>query len=118
MTDDPIDFSDLNPTADRKRFDLLVDRITAAAAPELARRRLHQSVWWQLSSWRKPLLAVGMAFILTLLVSGEFGATPDEAEVGTDDIAIALGVPSAMSEWTGAGSAQGTAQLLFPGDEE
>lgn len=118
MTDDPIDFGDLNPTADRQRFDLLVDRITAAAAPELARRRLHQSVWWQLSAWRKPVLAAGMALILTLLVSGQIVAPVDEAEVAIDDIAIALGVPTAMSDWTEAGSTQGTAQILFPGDEE
>lgn len=118
MTDDPIDFGELNPMADRERFDLLVDRITAAAAPELARRRLHQTVWWQLSAWRKPVLAVGMALILTLLVSGQFRTPTDEAEVMADDIALALGVPSAMSDWSGAGSTQGTAQLLFPGDEE
>lgn len=117
MDNDAIDFSELNPEGDPLRLELAIDRITAAAAPILARRRVQQSVWWQLSAWRNPVLAVGVAILLLLGVA-QIGTSSEEDEVlATDSLALALGVPAAVSEWVSTATPPSTAQVLYPGVE-
>jgi len=118
MDNDAIDFTDLNPEGDAQRFELAIDRIGAAAAPILARRRLQGSVWWQLSAWRKPVFAMGVASVLLLFGVAGFGAAPDEEEaVATDDLSLALGVPAAVSAWASSDTPPTAAQILYPEEE-
>ena len=118
MDNDAIDFSELDPAGDSQRFERAVDRINAAAAPMLARRRLQRSVWWQLTAWRKPVFAMGIAAILLLLGGAKFGAFPDrEEDFVTDDLALALGVPAAVSEWVSTDTPPSAEQILYPGEE-
>lgn len=118
MDDDAIDFSELNPNADPGRYELAIDRITAAAAPILTRRRVQGSVWWQLTVWRKPVFAVGVAAILLMFGVAELGTVPDEEEVAvTDDLALALGVPAQVSDWATSETRPSAAHILYPGEE-
>jgi hypothetical protein len=119
MDNDAIDFSELNPNDDPQRFELAIDRITAAAAPILARRRVQGSVWWQLTAWRKPVFAMGIAATLLLFGVAGFGTIPDEEDVPmTDDLSLALGVPAAMTEWATSETPLSAAQVLYPGEDE
>ncbi len=117
MTDDSIDFSGLDPTADGGYFDRLVDRIGAAAAPELARRRLRQSVWWQVTVWRKPVFAFSIATLLVMIGLTQFTGLFRDSDANADELAIALGVPDAMTGWVITDTIPTTAQVLFPGEE-
>lgn len=118
MNDGPIDFSDLTPTADAPQFERAVRRITDAAAPILDRRRLRGSIWWQLTSWRKPVLAVGIATALLLFGVMQFGTSAEVSEAAGDDLAVALGVPEQMTGWVESDTIPATAQVLFPGEGE
>lgn len=118
MNDEPIDFSDLNPTADAQQFERAVRRITDAAVPILARRRLRESIWWQLTAWRRPVLAVGIATTLLMLGVMQFGVSAEVSEAGGDDLAVALGVPEQMTGWVVNDTIPATAQVLFPGEGE
>lgn len=117
MTDDPIDFSGLDPTADNAHFDHLVDQIGAAAAPELARRRLRQSVWWQVTAWRKPVFAFGIATLLVMIGLTQFTGLFQDTDANADELAVALGVPDAMTDWVVTDTIPTTSQVLFPGEE-
>lgn len=118
MNDGPIDFSDLTPTADAQQFERAVRRINDAAAPILERRRLRESIWWQLTSWRKPVFAVGIATALLFFGVMQFGTSAEVSEAAGDDIAIALGVPEQMTAWVESDTIPATAQVLFPGEGE
>jgi hypothetical protein len=118
MNDEPIDFSELNPTADSQRFEHAVRRITDAAAPILDARRLRGSIWWQLTAWRRPVFAVGIATALLMLGVMQFGATAEVSEAAGDDLAFALGVPEPLTGWVVNDTIPATAQVLFPGEGE
>jgi hypothetical protein len=117
MTDEPIDFSRLDPTRDDVQFDQAVRRITSAGAPELARRRLRRSVWWQLTAWHKPVLAIGVAVLLVMIGATRFTGIADDSAAAVDDLSVALGVPVAMTDWVATDTIPTTAQVLFPGEE-
>ena len=118
MDNDAIDFSALDPAGDPQRLEWAIDRINAAAAPVLARRRLQESVWWQLTAWRKPVLALGVATVLLLIGVAQYGETSvDEVAAESDDIALALGVPVMISGWVYTDSPPSTAQILYPVEE-
>jgi hypothetical protein len=117
MTDDPIDCSGLDPLRDDESFGRIVSRITAAAAPELARRRLRESVWWQVAAWRKPVLAVGLTMLLLMIGVTQFTGLFDDPKAEADELTAALGVPDAMTGWIIADTIPTTAQVLFPGEE-
>ena len=119
MDNDEIDFSELDPMRDSARFELAVDRISAAAAPLLARRRLQESVWWQLTAWRKPVIAMGIASLLLFFGVTEFTPSTNEAEaLDGDDLALALGVPESLTEWVVTDDAPSAARVLYPGAGE
>ncbi len=118
MDNDAIDFTDLDSEGDAQRFDMEIDRISAAAAPILARRRLQKSVWWQISAWRKPVYAVGIAMMLLLYGMTQFGTQTEEVEPLTDDLSVALGVPAPMSGMVASTAHPTTAQVLYPGEAQ
>lgn len=118
MNDDPIDFSDLDPAKDSQRFERAIDRISAAAAPILARRRLRESVWWQLTAWRKPVFAMGIAAVLLMIGVAQFEVSTVDDEPLSDDLALALGVPAGMSDWVANDESPTTAQILYPGEDQ
>jgi hypothetical protein len=118
MNDDPIDFSGLDPLNDAAEFERAVYKITAAAAPELARRRLQGSVWWQVAAWRKPVFGAGLAMLILMIGLAQFTSLLDDGDVAADDLSVALGVPDVMTDWVATDTIPTTAQVLFPGGEE
>ncbi len=113
MTDEPIDFSALDPEGDRDKYEKAIRRITASAAPILAQRRLHGSIWWQISQWKVPVTAMGLGVILLVVGVTRIDSSSATVEPSTDSVALALGVPS---EWIGSDSTLTTAQVLYQGD--
>lgn len=116
MTDDPIDFTPLDPTADREAFERRMAHLRAAAVPELERRRLRGSVWWELSRWRRPVLALGVASALVLFGVTRYTGSAEET-IAADDLSLALGVPETVSDWLTADTVLTAAQILYPGEE-
>ena len=117
MDDNPIDLSPLDPLDDRRHFEHLMHRLHRAAAPELERRQLGQSIWWQMFAWRKPFFTAAAA-ALVLLAGAAYltaRATP-VTEPQTDGVAQALGVPIEVISWSVADSLPSTSQILFPSE--
>lgn len=111
MTERPIDFAPLDPRTDPERFDRLVRSIGESARPELSARQARNSVFTQLSDWRRPLLVaaaiMGIASVGTLTRVED----PDAAtEVG---VAEAIGVPETIAGWVRSGETPTTAELLI-----
>lgn len=115
MDDEPIDLSGLDPEWDKTNFERTVRKITVAAAPLLARRRLRGSIWWQLAQWRQPIFAVGLAAVLLLLGVMQFEAPTQTVAAGGDEVAMALGVPEA---WATADSNLTAARILYEGGDQ
>lgn len=117
MTDERIDFSALDPTAEGERFEEAVGRINAAVAPALATRRARASVFGQVAGWWRPLLAAaaiaGIVSAATLaLVEGP--AMEGEAETG---MAEAIGVPEQIAQWVRSDELPDPAELLVALEE-
>jgi hypothetical protein len=113
MTDERIDFSALDPTAEAERFEEIVGRIGASAAPALAARRAQASVFGQVAGWWRPLLAAasiaGIVSAATLaLVQGS--ALESEAEIG---VAEAIGVPEQIAQWVRSDESPDPSELLI-----
>jgi hypothetical protein len=108
------DFRDLKPldaSEDPLRFDRLVRRITAAAAPELARRRLLPGPLLLLTEWTRPTLAAA-AMVLLLAGSALFGPLrPGGTE--PESIAIGVGVPFPVEVWLETGQAPPIDELVY-----
>ena len=118
MSDDPIDLSSLDPQRDRPHFEQLMQRLHQAAAPELERRALGQSIWWQLFEWRKAFLTAASAALMILAGTAYLMVEPFPAgEARTDDLAQALGVPTEVISWSVSDSLPTTAQVFFPSEE-
>jgi len=118
MSDDAIDFSPLDPTADTGHFESLVARITAAARPELERRRLQSSVWWQMVRWRRPMLAAAAMIVLVSLTMAQIVRSPAGNLEGTGQIAGTLGIPTALAGWLASDTLPAPSQMLFLIEEE
>ena len=130
MSDDPIDLTPLDPTADAPRFDRVVGAIVAGAAPELARRRAaaglslaRAGVLGQLGRWHRPMLAAAALVMIVSLatVARVEPADPDadalaaqaaeQSELAAADsaaadstgarLAEAIGVPGTLAAWVG-----------------
>ncbi len=96
MGEDRIDFSGLDPTRDRERFEGVVRSIMAAAAPELISRHGRSSLLAQLVQLRKPMLAA--ATVAAIVSAGVLMRVRIPETAGsTDGIAEALGVPSVLA---------------------
>ncbi|UCC84969.1 MAG: hypothetical protein JSW46_08675 [Gemmatimonadota bacterium] len=117
MTDERIDFSALDPTADGDRFEEKVERINAVVAPALAVRRASASVFGQVAGWWRPLLAAaaiaGVVSAATLaLVEGP--ALESESEIG---VAEAIGVPEQIAQWVRSEELPDPSELLIALEE-
>lgn len=104
MTDHPIDFGPLDPTADGARYDRAVDRIMDAAALPLARRRARLTPVGQVSRWWRPLLAMAAAVVLAAVgVLTQVAPAAAAGETPSAPVAEALGIPSSVAAWMAGG---------------
>ena len=110
MTDDPIDLTSLDPTADAARFDALVQGIAMRAEPLLLARRARLTGFGQISAWRRPVLLLAAAVALVAGVS--LLRTRQPAARSETTLAEAIGTPSSMATWVRTGSAPSPADLL------
>ena len=111
MNDERIDFSALDPTRDRARFDSTVKSISARAAGELAARRARFSPVSELARWRRPVLAA--AAVALLICGGVLIGIRTTAQVAeSGGIAEAMGVPSLLAEGLQAGELPTPADLF------
>lgn len=97
MTEDPFDFSPLDPSSDRVAFERAVRRIGRSAAPLLAARRSARGPFRQIVRWRRPMIAAAAVIILgsvTALV--RLGAMPGTAPSSAAEV---LGVPTTLARW-------------------
>jgi hypothetical protein len=118
MSDEKIDFSLLDPNTDSDHFERIVAGIAAAARPELERRRLRSSVWWQMVQWRRPMLATAAVIILVSLTMTRIVGQPKRSLAQSDDIATALGVPTAVAGWLSSDTLPSPSQMLFQTEED
>jgi hypothetical protein len=110
--DDRRELAPLDPSADPRRWEAMVQGINRAAAPEIARRGAmrESAVVYLLTEWRRPAAAVcgaiaaGAAAIL-LLQPPAGGAEPG--------LAGALGYPEALVEWVETEGNLSVEELLF-----
>jgi hypothetical protein len=113
MTDERIDFSALDPTAEGDRFEEAVGRINAAVAPALAARRARGSVVGQVAGWWRPLLAAatiaGIVSAATLALVEE-PASGGESEIGVAEV---IGVPEQIAQWVRNDKLPDPAELLI-----
>jgi len=115
MTDDPIDLTALDPTADGTRFDALVGAITARAEPLLRARHARLNGFGQISAWRRPVLLLAAAIAL---VAGASLLRPRQVTTRSETtLAEAIGTPSSLATWAGSGSPPSPADLLTTSGE-
>lgn len=112
MTDDRIDFSPLDPTRDKARFDAIVGSTVDRAAGELRARASRDDTLAQLATWHRPMLAA--AVLVTVIVSTVMLTLRREGSApATAGIAEAAGVPDDFAEWLRAGQMPDAAELLM-----
>lgn len=97
MTENPFDFSALDPTADRVEYERVLRRIARGAAPLLAARRTARGPFRQIVRWRRPTMAAAAIVILASVTALLRLGTP--ATTSTTSAAEALGVPTTLARW-------------------
>lgn len=120
MTEDPIDFSKLDPTADPVRFEAIVRSITESAAGQLATRRARAGVMGQISRWTRPMLAAAAVLALLSIITlagvrtgdGTAVAPSGDGSAAPVDLAEAIGIPGQLASWVGEGTTPTTADLF------
>lgn len=111
MTEEPVDFSPLDPTASAARFDAIVGAVMRQATSELRRRRIRHTVTGQIYRWRRPMLAAAAA---TAIVSGAaLWQTRSQGATTESGVAEALGVPTQLAGWVRDNTVPSPEQLLF-----
>ncbi len=118
MSDERIDFSPLDPTADAERFEATLRSIRAAARAELARRRAQTSVVGQLGLWWKPLLAAAAITGIVSLGALLHSRTSPSVEFEDVGIAEAIGIPDAVAEWVRSDEVPTMAELIVTMEDE
>lgn len=108
------DLAPLDPTRDAERWERMVAGITAAAAPELARRaRLPApGMMMLLADWVRPTLsaaAVMAAAAGAFLVTGTRAAQADTAP----SMASALGYSGTVASWVDAESTPSVEEMVL-----
>lgn len=111
MTDDRMDLSPLDPTADGEHFERIVASIGDRAALELARRRAGTSAFGQIAGWRRPMLAAAAAIVIASVAVLTQIATPTNHN-RSEGFAVAIGVPLGLAEWVTGGGTPTPADLL------
>lgn len=110
----------LDPTADPDRFDVVVGRIMETAEPELARRRETADPLVSVSSWWRPVVRMAATIVLvsTGLLLGFDHRTAEIAQPRAErtiqtELATALGVPDALSDWMDRGGMPDPGELVL-----
>jgi hypothetical protein len=88
----------------------MVSDTCAAAGPELTRRRADPHLTDLLVCWRRPILAA--VALLAIASAVALLAVREPATSHENAVAKALGVPSALAEWTRAGARPTPGELL------
>lgn len=103
MTDERVDLSPLDPTADRAAYELAVGQIMNAATLPLARRRARYTAMGQVSRWWRPMLAAAAAVVLAAVGVLTQVETATAAAAPASTVAEAIGIPASVEAWmTGA----------------
>ena len=105
------DLAPLDPTRDTERWERMVAGITAAAAPELARRaRLPApGMMMLLADWVRPTIS---AAAVMAAAAGAFLVTrPDAASAEPASLAAQLGYSSTVASWVDAESAPSVEEM-------
>lgn len=112
MEDGFRDLAPLDPAADPARWERMVAGVTAAAAPELARRARHPApgMLVVLSGWARP--AAGGAALLAAAAALFLAATPPPAPASDGTEAGALGYPAAVATWLEGGTAPSVEEMV------
>ena len=106
------DLAPLDPTRDAARWERMVSGITAAAAPELARRaRLPApGMMMLLADWVRPTVS---AAALMAAAAGAFLLTgTGSAQAEASSLAVELGYPSSVAGWVEAESTPSVEELM------
>jgi hypothetical protein len=106
------DLAPLDPSLDTERWERMVAGITAAAAPELARRaRLPApGMMMLLADWIRP--TVSAAAVMMAAAGAFLVARPAPAAAETASLASQLGYSSAVSRWVDAESAPSVEEMM------
>lgn len=117
MSDDHLDLTPLDPTADEARFGQLVASISGRAADELARRRARSSTIAQLALWKRPMLIAAVVIgIVSISVLARTQSTAPLVEEPTG-VAEAIGVPVELAQWVRSGQVPDPGELLVAVEE-
>lgn len=79
MNDTPIDFSSLDPTRNRARWDARIEFVARGAA---ASRRKRTTIEGQLLAWSRPMLAIAASVALV----GSIGVSMTEGPTATQNV--------------------------------
>ncbi|HEX6938894.1 MAG TPA: hypothetical protein VF158_05740 [Longimicrobiales bacterium] len=95
-----VDLSGLDPAADAERWERLVRRIMAQAAPELARRSAGLDPFMLLGSWARPTIAAAAAIAVICFAVLRRTSGPVELEATASlGIIEVLEVPRPAADW-------------------
>lgn len=114
--DDFRDLAPLRPDHDPRRWTRMLERIEAAAAPELARRAglASPGLLMLLSGWTRPAIsaaALAAAAAATVIALQQ----PTSAAAGVSD---ALGMPEPVAVWLDGGQAPSVEELVVLLEED
>jgi hypothetical protein len=114
----PIDFTALDPTRDRERFEQIVRSITVQAAEVLIVRPLRRlGVMEQIAAWRTPTLAAAAVVAAASILTFAWVGPAQPATVArTPQIAEAVGVPATVAQWMRSGELPTAGDLLVTFD--
>lgn len=109
------DLAPLDPSRDPDRWEAMVGGITAAAAPELARRaRLPApGMLMLLADWVRPTLS---AAAVMAAAAGAFLLTGTDASAETASLAAQLGYSTSVASWVDAESAPSVEEMVLGGE--
>lgn len=106
------DLAPLDPTRDAERWERMVAGITAAAAPELARRaRLPApNMMMLLADWVRPTLSA--AAVMAAAAGAFLVAGPDASSAEAGGLASQMGYSSTVDRWVSAESAPSLEEMV------
>lgn len=114
MEDGFRDLAPLDPMRDPARWERMVAGVTAAAAPELARRARMPApgLLWMLSDWMRPTVS---AAALMAAAAGAFlwSGTADATADTNDEMSAALGYPAEVATMAETGTASSLEELVL-----
>lgn len=106
------DLAPLDPTRDTERWERMVAGITAAAAPELARRARMPApgMMMLLADWVRPTLS---AAAVLAAAAGAFLLTGTQSTAESGSLAAEFGYSSSVVSWVDAESAPSVEEMVL-----